>query len=277
VSDAEFLQVARQNKMQLWGLDQEYYYAAFFLMDQMVKTVQNKTEAIEVEQLKLQAQQVMFKHFMAEAQDKIDDPFGPILKEQAVINFFNAFDENNSKAQMILKDLKISWDIYTRWRSGSHQDRISYMRNNFIKNYNEAVNRGEKPKVFTKIGCAHASKVISNSSYDIGSLTEELAQKNGTLSVSINTWVPFSRSEKGIVKNVDRYYSYKRYKEFLTLAKQDQYAIVDLRQIRKDLKAGKIELPTNGDYHALKILLNAYDYQIMLPVTDGTTLNRKTH
>ncbi len=275
VSDAQFLQAARQNKMQLWGLDQEYYYSAFFLMDEMVRTVKNTSSATKVEQLKLLAQQSMFKHYMAEAQDKIDDPFPLILKEPSVINFFDAFAKDNAKAQAIVKDLKITWDIYSRWRKGSHQDRISYMRNNFIDHYNEALAKGETPKVFTKIGSAHASKMISNSSYDMGSLTEELAQKNGTLSSSINTWVPFSRSDKGVVKNIDRYYSYKRYKEFLTLAKQNEYAIIDLRQIRKDLKAGKIQLPTNGDYHALKILLNAYDYQIMLPLTQGTMLNRK--
>lgn len=101
VSDAEFLQAARQNKMQLWGLDQEYYYSAFFLMDQMVKTVKDKSITNKVEQLKLQAQQVMFKHFMAEVQDKIDDPFPLILKEQTVMNFFNAFDKDNTKAQDI--------------------------------------------------------------------------------------------------------------------------------------------------------------------------------
>ena len=74
-----------------------------------------------------------------------------------------------------------------------------------------------------------------------------------------------------------RYNSYKRYARFLELAKQDEYAIIDLTQIRKDLEAGKIELPTDGSYHAIRRLIYAYDYQIMLPLTEGTKVNRKTN
>ena len=276
VSDAEFLQKARSKEMRLWGLDQEYYYSAFFLMDEMVNTVKNTPDFKAVNQKKFAAQRVMLNHFMAEAQEKIDDPFPLILKEQTVQNFFKAFGKSNTKANAIVKDLKISWDIYSRWRSGSHQDRISYMRNNFLKNYNAAVQRGETPKVFTKIGSLHAPKAFSNGAYDIGFLTEELAKKNGTVSTSINTWIPFSKTKKGVVKNVDRYNSYKRYAEFLQLAKQDEFAIIDLNQIRKDVESGKIQLPNDGSYHAIRRLIFAYDYQIMLPLTEGTKANRKT-
>jgi len=275
VSDAEFLQKARQEKMQLWGLDQEYYYSTFFLMDEMMRTIKGTSKASKIERLKLLAQQSMFKHYMAEAQNKIDDPFPLILQEESVLNFFNAFEKDNTKAQAIIKDLKITWDIYSRWRKGSHQDRISYMRNNFIESYNKAIVKGETPKVFTKIGSAHASKLISNSSYDVGSLTEELAKANGTKSISINTWVPFSKTDKGVVKNVDRYYSYKRFQEFFALAKQDEYAIIDLQKIREDVESGKVKLPTDGAYHAMRMLLYGYDYQIMLPLSEGTVLNRK--
>lgn len=276
LSDAEFLQQARRMEMQLWGLDQEFYFSAFFLADELLRTVENSPEASKIKQLKDLAQQSMFKWYMAEVKEEIESPFPLMLKDKNITNFFNSFDEKNTKARAIINDLKISWDIYTRWRSGSHQDRISYMRNNFMKNYNAAIARGETPKVFTKIGSLHAPKAFSNGAYDIGFLTEELAQKNGTVSTSINTWIPFSKTEKGIVNNVDRYNSYKRYAEFLKLAKQDQYAIIDLRQIRKDVEKGKIQLPEDGSYHAIRRLIFAYDYQIMLPLTEGTQVNRET-
>ena len=270
------MQRARLKEMRLWGLDQEYYYSAFFLTDEMFRTVKDSPDASKIEQLKGFAQQAMFKYYVAEVQKKVEDPFPLILKDPTVLNYFNAFDKSNTKAQAIIEDLKITWDIYSRWRSGSHQDRISYMRNNFMENYNAALERGETPKVFTKIGSLHASKTFSNGAYDIGVLTKELAKKNGTKSVSINTWVPFSKTEKGIVENVNRYRSYKRYAEFLKLAKQNEYAIIDLRAIRKDLESGKLELPTDGDYHALRRLISSYDYQIMLPLAEDTVPNRKT-
>jgi len=276
VSDAEFLQRARLKEMQLWGLDQEYYYSAFFLMDEMVRTVQDTPSFQKINQKKLAAQKVMFTHFLAEVQEKIDNPFELILKEPTVQDFFNAFNKNNTKATAIINDLKFTWDVYTRWRNGSHQDRISYMRNNFLKNYNAAIARGETPKVFTKIGSSHAMKVISRNSYDIGSLTEDLAKKNGTKSFSINTWTPFSRTENGIVNNVNRYRGFKPFKEFLALAKQNEFAIIDLQKIKADLESGKIQLPDDGSYHALRILINGFDYQIMLPLTEGTQVNRET-
>jgi len=37
VEDAEFLQGAAENKIELWGLDQEYYTSTLFLMDELLE------------------------------------------------------------------------------------------------------------------------------------------------------------------------------------------------------------------------------------------------
>lgn len=276
VSDAEFLQAARESGMDLWGIDQEFYFSPFFLMDEMMSTIKDTPNYTKVNQLKQQAQQVMFKHFMAEVKDRNVNAYPLIKKEKAVEDFFNAFDKNNVKAQAIMKDMKISWDIYIHWRNDSHVDRISYMRNNFMKHYNEALKKEKTPKVFTKIGSLHASKLISNGAFDIGELTESLAQKNGTNSVSINTWVPFSKTDKGIQNNFEKYKrSYKRYHLLTPFAKQEAWTIINLKDIRKDIIKGKISLPTNGDYHRLRKLIFSYDYQLIAPVDSDPTPNRK--
>ena len=276
ISDAEFLQAARANGLQLWGLDQEYYFSPFFLMDEMVSTVKGNANYEKVNQLKQLAQRAMFQHFIAEAQDKIDDAYPLIVKEKAVQDFLNAFDKDNQKTQRIIADMKISWDIYIHWRNDSHADRISYMRNNFMKNYNKALENERTPKVFTKIGSLHAGKLYSNGAFDIGHLTEELAQKNKTKSTSINTWVSFSKTEKGVQNNFEKYKrGFKRYSLLTQLAKKDQWTIINLKNIRKDVLAGKISLPTNGDYHKLRKLIFSYDYQIITPIDEGPKPNRK--
>ncbi len=275
VSDAEFLQEARMNNMELWGIDQEYYYGTFFLLDELVNTVKNKPNYSKIVQLKNGAMQIMYKHFIDELTKKNDGAYTLIRKEKAVNNFFSAFDQSNSAAQDIIKNLKISWDIYIRWRNDSHVDRISYMRNNFMKHYRNAEKKEKRPKVFTKIGSLHASKLYSNGAFDIGNLTEELAQQNGTVSTTINTWIPFSKTKDGIQNNLEKYKrSYGRYATLTKLAKQDQWTIVDLRSIRKDIFKGKIALPNNGDYHRLKKLIFSYDYQIMLPANESVVPHR---
>ena len=275
ISDAEFLQEARSNNMQFWGLDQEFYFATFFLIDELMNTVKDASKVSELTPLKNQANQMMYKHFLDEVQKKNKGAYTLIIKEQAVNDFFDAFPKNNEAAQNIINDMKISWDIYIRWRNDSHADRISYMRNNFMKHYTEAQKKEKLPKVFTKIGSLHASKIISNGAFDIGNLTEELAQRNGTMSTTISSVIPYKKTEKGLVNNLERFkQSYQRYAIMTSLVKKDEWGIINLRQIREDIQRGKIVLPTNGDYHKLKQLILGYDYQIMIPVDEAIIPNR---
>ena len=275
VSDAEFLQTARMNNMQLWGIDQEYYYATFFLLDELMATMKGDPNYGKLTQLKNGAMQIMYKHFLDELAEKNDGAYGLIVKEKAVNDFFNAFKKTNVAAQEIIKNLKISWDIYIRWRNDSHVDRISYMRNNFMTHFKKALKSEKAPKVFTKIGSLHASKLISNNAFDIGNLTEELAQKKGAVSTTINTWVPFSKTKNGVQNNLEKYKrSYGRYAIFTKLAKENEWTIINLKSIRKAVLDGSIVLPSNGDYHKLKKLIFGYDYQIMLPVNEGIVPNR---
>ncbi len=275
ISDAEFLQEASANEMEFWGIDQEYYFASFFLLDELLETIISNPNFSEMKILKEKANQAMIKHFMKELADDNYETYKNIIKDNHVVHFFNSFKKTNTRAQQIIDDLQTSWDIYIRWRDDSHVDRISYMRNNYMKHYNKASETKKLPKVFTKIGSLHASKLISNGAFDIGCLTEELAQKNGTYGTSINTWKPYELENDSIVNNLERYKrSFKRYKLFTDLSKQDKWTIINLKDIRKDLKKGVVVLPINGDYHRLKKLIESYDYQIILPVDEDVKPNR---
>lgn len=276
VSDAKFLKAARTNDMQLWGLDQEYYYSAFFLIDEMANTVKNQSNYTSITQKRDMAKAAMYKYFVAEAKEEIEDPFEPILKDTNVNTYFEAFSKDNTKAQAIIADLKITWDIYINWRNDSHVDRISYMRNNFMKHYNKALKTEKQPKVYTKIGSLHARKILSNGAYDIGELVESLAQENKTQATTIGSWRPYEIAEDGSIINYFEKYKrgYKRYKIFMPLAKQDQWTIVNLKAIRTAIENNEISLPKDGSYHKLRQLIYAYDYQLILPADHQTIPNR---
>ncbi|MEM6684194.1 MAG: hypothetical protein AAF617_00250 [Bacteroidota bacterium] len=276
VSDAKFLQAARANGMQLWGLDQEYYYSAFFLADEMANSVKGQSNYAEIIQKRDMAKAEMYNYFVAEVKEEIEDPFTPILKDKNVNAYFDAFSKNNTKAQAIIKDLKITWDIYVNWRNDSHVDRISYMRSNFMKNYNEALKADKQPKVYTKIGSLHARKIVANGAYDIGELVTSLAKQNKTQATTIGSWRPYEIDADGNLINYFEKYKrgYKRYKIFMPLAKQDQWAVINLKAIRNAIEKGDIAFPTDGSYHKLRQLVYAYDYQLLIPADSQTTPNR---
>lgn len=277
ITDAEFLKEARTRNMQLWGIDQEFYFSAFFLMDELTKTTKGSFNYDNTVNLQNQAKGIMYKHFIDELKGENEGAYAVIKEEEAVKNYFNAFDISNKKAQAIIKDLKISWDIYIDWRNDSHVDRISYMRNNFMKHYNEAAKTEKFPKVFTKIGSLHAKKTYSNGAFDIGELTTSLAKKNGTISTSIGSWQPYAKDKDGtIINNFEKYKrSYKRYQTFIPLAKENAFAIINLKAVRDAIENNEIELPNTGDYHKLRNLIYGYDYQLLLPIDEEPTPNRR--
>lgn len=182
VEDAVFLSKISKNKMKIRGIDQEYYFSVLFLIDELLNEAKEKENYQEIIKMKISAEEKIYKYLRKGQSRKIKNALVAVLKDADVLNFFTQFNEKDVKATKIINDLKLSWDIYIRWRQDSHVDRISYMRNNLYNIYKEA----NKAKMFVKLGSLHAAKNISNKAYDIGSLTEDLAIENNTISSSIN-------------------------------------------------------------------------------------------
>ncbi len=277
LEDAYFLQSIRTHDMNLWGLDQEYYSATLYFMDELLSFVKKDANYAIIKSEKEKASKIIASWYTKEENSDTDiDIFNEFQKEPAVQQYLNRFRDDET-TKTIVNDLEISWDIYSRWRSDSHADRISYMRNNFMKYYQEALKTEVKPKVFLKFGSLHASKILTNGCYDLGNLVTELATKNGTKATIINSWNRYYSNEKGeeidYLKKYSRYY--KRVRDFIVMAKTNEWAIIDLKSIRNDIKNGRIALPTNGNYHRVKQLLDGYDYQLILPLDKAVTPNKK--
>ena len=275
IEDARFLKVASEHDKELWGLDQEYYYSILFLTDVLLKQNEQSQNFKEIELLKQRTDSLIMKHFIEENNsNKEIDVFASLLSEPVIIDFFNSIKSNENSSE-IIEDLKISWDIYSRWRKDSHADRISYMRNNFMKNYKTVKSKGKTPKVFLKFGQLHASQIISNGAFDLGHYVNELARKNNMVCTNINTWTRFYQEEEKEIDYLEAYPVYfGRYKLLMELAKENQWTIIDLKSIRNDISNQTVELPTNGDFHKLNALIQGYDYQLILPKDKEVIGNR---
>ena len=256
---------------------EEYYYSVLYLTDELLNIFSEDVNFPKIiYTLKENADSKIKDWFLKEmdSEDEID-VFSELLKEPSVRDFFNATDGKNVRASSIVKDIKLSWDIYSRWRKDSHVDRISYMRNNFLTNYKtQGEETGVFPKVFLKFGQLHASQIISLGAYDIGRFVNKLAHEKGVKSTNINSWTRFYQDEGAVVDYLEKYPDhYQRLRLFMDLAKQDQWTIIDLKSIREDVLGNKVRLPENGDFHKINALLEGYDYQFILPLDEYITPN----
>jgi len=275
IEDAKFLANASKYNMNIWGLDQEYFYSILYLTDQLLKEAIDNENYKEIQSSKQKADEAILKWFkFANDSEKEVPIFEKFLNDADVMSFFKSVNNVSPKASEIITDIKLSWDIYTRWRTGSHADRISYMRNNFMKNYEAESQNNQAPKVFLKFGAVHASQILSLGTYDLGHLLNELASKNNTKCTNINSWTRYYLEDGKEVDYLTEYKKhYERLKRFMNFAKRDEWTIIDLESIRADVKNNKIALPKDGDFHKLNSLIQGYDYQFILPVDQYITDN----
>lgn len=276
IEDGEFLKSMASHQFQFWGFDQEYFYSIFYFTDEIEKILMlEEKNSKEIEKLKLGVDKLVEKWMLLrqklKKEGKGDQLFIRIAEDPIFINYVEEVrNTQTSKAITILEDLEISWDIYSKWRKGSHQDRISYMRNNFMQNFC----KNDSSKIFVKTGQLHASQVISNSTYDLGHFLEELARSKKLICTNINSMVRYHNYTDKEVDNINSDNSrIKREKLLLQFGKKEQWTIIDLESIREDFNKGLIKLPQDGSYHRLRKIIEGYDYQLILPLDEGITPN----
>ncbi len=276
IEDAQFLEKASKYNMDIWGLDQEYFTSILYFTDELLAQAKEEKDYPNIKSLKEKADKVILEWLIKgkNLEEEID-VFNGILNESDVQAFFNVVEHSSPKASAILKDLKISWDIYSRWRDGSHVDRITYMRNNFLKYYKAEKKKNAKaPKVFLKFGQLHASQIMTNGAYDIGHLANELAKKENAKCANINSWTRYYLEDGKEIDYLEEYADfYKSFKLFISQAKREEWTIIDLKSIREDINNNKIQLPENSDLHKINSLIQGYDYQLILPLDQDPNYN----
>ena len=194
--DETFLKTALNNDFQIWGIDQEYLSAQFFLFKEIFELSDNKNE---IEKHYLAAYSYMLSEFKKYWIDEDYKIFEKYHNSNEINSFFKSTDKNNIQIQKIITDLKKSWSIYQlndiHLYRNSWENRITNLKSNFSKYYKKAINNDTLPKVFVKMGAVHLSNGLNSYGYyDIGNMMKELSNFNQTKSTSI---ICISRYYKG--------------------------------------------------------------------------------
>ncbi len=260
IEDAEFAQQLGQYQFDIWGLDQEYFSGVFFLFDKIASHHPNDRN---IQRLKIASDSIARYWILEDDKEEIEGGvFRKILEEPTVQRFFDIAEQEHQGSKSIIEDLKISWDIYNRYKGGaSHNDRANYIKDNFDKNFEGT----EQSKVLVKFGQLHATQDGSETE-DIGFHLEQIARKRGTYCTNIALWNKYYSEGGKIVDLAETSRFYQSYHPFTAFGKRNEWGIIDLAKIRKEWKDGKIIIPEGKNKVRLERLLNGFDLYIILPV-----------
>ncbi len=265
VEDAAFLETARTLDYDLWGLDQEYYFAAPLLFDELMSTVNGHSDYENI----LKAKHVATNEWQTlKRKDSKKKPLNcGILKSEKINAFLDMFDANNQEAQNVIAALKKSWQIYCYHESRdrrSNPSRINYMRSNFLEHFKQYKEKnGEHPKVVTKMGNFHTSRIKSWIGYnDVGHLIEAIAEKYDYHVANLR----FIRRYVGSTDKLGKS-GYKGSETFMSIGEKTRWGFVDVRPLRAKIESGEL-IATKQEKHEI---FN-YDFIVIIP-TDRNVKN----
>lgn len=257
IVDAAFLKAFAEKKMEIWGIDQEFFFSVLFLAEDLVES---KSDDPNYEKIK--AAWVKAKITTEALFDKM--PNGVLTKvftHPDFQEFEKMFDSNDLYAQEVFKRLHETKDIY----QSHHKYRVDYIRSHFLKNYLSYEKEHQEARYFIKIGSYHASMTSRSMGYfDVGSLTQEIANTENARST--NVIIPRAKHDgKDYIHETP---------SLLNFYKKDSWAIINLEKLRKDLKANKFQIITHPDTRELNRIINGFDL-LLIPPQDKTPVDNR--
>ncbi len=272
VEDAAFLSIASQKGFSLWGIDQEYYFATPHLMDRMYN---NLEKSIQDTDLYSQVKKEITRLYQKDASENRFLLFDSLTLNPTIQKALNQWSKDHPANLAIREALDATWDIYGRYfrRNGrSHATRISYMRSQFLKNFHERAKSAEK--VLVKMGGLHTSIGPQLNAYDIGDLCKELARTAGTQSTNFASDTRFYQEDGKVTDSWAQLRDAGITFDFSMFGDMENYALIDLKSIRKQFINGKLILPNDASYHSIREVFENYDYLIIPPLDREQTPNR---
>lgn len=264
VDDANFLAEFADTKMDFWGLDQEFFFSVVFLGDEMVASKSNDANYKEIKAAWAKARASIEAEFENVDSNNFNSMLTTIYEHEDFKNFEKIFDADDHYAQDVLKKLYDSWYIYEK-SNNSHEDRVNYIRSNFLNKYEAFEKENKDARYFIKIGYKHvATTVLSLDCYDIGALTHEIAEIEQVKSTNI------------IIARAT--YEGKDFKDraqtFLDFHQTDSWTVFDLKKLREGLNANKFQIITHPDYQDLNRMIKGFDLLIFPPADEKPEFNR---
>lgn len=258
--DAAFLKKASELGFQLHGIDQEYYQSTFHLVDRMFDQI-DQTE--ELEKLRMAVQDTVMALYIKDVNENRFRLFRSMEQSPLITKTIERLVALNAQNSEIADALCASWDIYARYsdyNGTSHPTRVMYLRENFKRIFPKQTSR----KAFVKIGGLHAARTPKLNAYDIGDLVKQREEINGHKALLIGCATRLYQDGDELI---DTWQSHQKNDvfSFTMFGKEDQFALIDLASIKKEVDRGAIEYPNNYRYHTTRQAVEDYDYLIILP------------
>lgn len=183
------LEIAITNGYNIWGIDQEFVYAAPFLFDDIFnKTKKLKNNSKSYEKIYKEARASLLKHLTTKSKSK----FNLLLKDKHILEFIAESKGVDNEVTTLLTELEKSWKIYaygngpTKQYFESNNSRAIMMKHYFFDYYKKALLKEPNPKMILKMGSMHTVYGKNPLAiYDIGNTLYELSILNNSKSFNL--------------------------------------------------------------------------------------------
>ncbi|EZH74166.1 hypothetical protein ATO12_14955 [Aquimarina atlantica] len=268
MDEVRMLQTALINNYTIWGIDQEFVYAAPFLFDEIFNTVKKlKNNSKDYEQIYKKAHASLLKHLTTKSKSK----FNLLLMDKHILEFISESKGTDNEVTTLLTELEKSWQIYaygngpTKQYFESNNSRAIMMKHYFFDYYKKALLKEPNPKMVLKMGSMHTVYGKNPLAiYDIGNTLYELAILNSSKSFNLALAGRYYIRSSG--EKIDRLKYVPEYKKLFEHQEKNLWTLLDLRPLKKAIYNGKIKI----DDKKFKKLLNRYDSVLLKTLTAAT-------
>ena len=265
VEDAHFLAIARKERWNLIGLDQEGSFAYVALIDEIFANL-SKGEQQRTRPVYDRARAI------ADLSMKADNSTGQsryklMLESKEINDFFQKACVRNNRNRSIVDAIRLTSEIFHMNDSNirkyyeANSERIQYMKTNLAAAFKRQRFDVANHKMLLKMGAVHTGRGFSPLSlFEIGNTLSELAEFHGNRSLHIEFGARYF-IENGVETDAlaDENGFLHRYKAFLQMAKRDKWTVIDLRPLRKivfyqrkfDLNPIILEIFKNQDLYVI--------------------------
>jgi hypothetical protein len=268
MDEVRMLEVALTNAYNIWGIDQEFIYAAPFLFDDIfnkIKKLKNNSKGYEKVYKKARAS--LLKQLTTKSKSKYN-----FLLDDAIINEFISESKGiDNEVTTLLTELEKSWKIYaygngpTKQHFESNNSRAIMMKHYFFDYYKKALSKEPNPKMILKMGSMHTVYGKNPLAiYDIGNTLYELSTLNNSKSFNIALTGRYYIRSSG--EKIDRLKYVPEYEKLFEHQEENLWTLIDLRPLKKAIYNGKIKV----DDKKFKALLYRYD-SVLLKTLKATT------
>ncbi|MEY8848671.1 hypothetical protein AB9K26_07640 [Psychroserpens sp. XS_ASV72] len=265
--DAKFLDRAKQFSWNVFGIDQEFYNAYVMLSDLMFENLSEKQKN-DYKILHSEVKEQLYEFYKNDDND-VENFHVALSQSNTFKDFLKAMQQVEENSP-IIDAMHASSAIYLlyhhrKWYE-NNATRIKYMKSQLRQGLSNFGFDLSKDKLLIKMGSYHLGKGFSPLSlYEVGNTLNEIAAYHGNSALNIAFTSRFWENDNRVEDNLNSERQYfKNQRELLQMGQENQWVVIDLRQLIK----GYFYHPKQYNFNpTIEKLVERYDL-IVIPKTE---------